>query len=214
MKNDLPYKDKDFVPVAIVGLQPGIYVSGVNSGINNINDLLYKLSKSNKPFIGGYAAVWNLNVDMLKKRGKLQDNIQIVGYKGAPDILLNILNDTIPVGVVATTASLYQLAKEGKINIIGSTADEDFVHDGVKVASVSKALGVPQTKGGILLSLKPNADKQFVENFVQTLKKALNTDRVKDAMYKTNIASSGVIGVEETRSAIYKMRKDVLDIIR
>lgn len=214
IEKDLPYKDNDFLPISIIGFQPGIYISDPNSGIQNINDLINKLSNSNKPFIGGYAATYNLSVEMLKKTGKLQKNVEIVGHKSAPDIILNILNGTIPVGIVATTGNLYQLAKEGKINIIGSTDDDDFVYEGIKVLSVTKVLGVPQTKGGLLLSLKPDADENFSKNFITTLKKAMETDRVKEAMYKTNISPSGVIGIKETSSNIFKMREDVLDVIK
>ncbi|MBM4212040.1 MAG: hypothetical protein FJ186_05900 [Gammaproteobacteria bacterium] len=176
--------------------------------------MVQKLPKSEKPFIGGYAATFNLSVDLLKKQGKLKDNVEIVGYKGATDIVLNVLNGTIPMGVVATTGNLYQLAKEGKINIIGSTADNDFEHEGVLVVSVVKKLGVPQTSGGILLSLKPNADKDFTEKFIKTLRAALATDRVREAMYKTNITPADVVGSKETTRKIMQMRKDVTDIIK
>jgi len=214
LEKDLPYKDNDFIPISIIGFQPGIYISDPASGINNIEDLINKLSKSNKPFIGGYAATYNLSVEILKNAGKLEKNVEIVGHKSAPDIILNVLNGTISVGVVATTGNLYQLAKEGKINIIGSTADDEFVYEGVKVPSITKALGIPQTKGGILLSLKPDADKEFIEKFIETLKKAMETDRVKEAMYKTNISPAGVIGIKETSNKISNMRKDVLDIMK
>gem|GEM_PF-5472874 len=214
LEKSLPYKDSDFDTVAIIGFQPGIYISGAESGIKSIDDMINKLPKSEKPFIGGYAATFNLSVDLLKKQGKLKDNVEIVGYKGATDIVLNVLNGTIPMGVVATTGNLYQLAKEGKINIIGSTADNDFEHEGVLVVSVVKKLGVPQTSGGILLSLKPNADKDFVEKFIKTLRAALATDRVREAMYKTNITPADVVGSKETTRKIMQMRKDVTDIIK
>ena len=117
-------------------------------------------------------------------------------------------------GVVATTGNLYQLAKEGKIHIIGSTSDNDFEHDGIQVLSVSKKLGVPQTSGGILLSLKPNADKQFVNSFMVILNQALETERVKEAMLKTNITPAGIIGINNTTQKIMQMRKDVTNILK
>lgn len=214
LKTDLPYKDTDFEPVAIVGLLPALYISRGDSSVKTVDDLVNVLPKTDRPLIGGYASVWNLNVTMLQNAGKLSKNVKIVGHKGAPAVVTNVLNGSVEVGMVSVTSTTLQLAKEGKINIIGSTAAEDFEYAGVRVRSVSKRLGVDQTMGGLLLSLKPNSDPEFTAKFVATLKRAIATTRVQEAMRKTLLTHPGVVGTPDTYNDILARRKAVTDLIK
>ena len=209
LKNNLPYKDSDFKYVSFLGYGPAMYISNTASGIKTINDLLTKLPKSDKPFIGGYAIAYNLSVNILKNSGKLPKNIEIIGHKGAPDVLLNVLNGSVPVGLIGTTSNLIQLAKEGRINIIGSTHEEDIEIQGLKIPSVGKALGVTQTTGGFLISIKPNADKKFASEFEANIKKAVLSDTVQATMKKYNIFPANIFGAIDTEKRIKSFRKTV-----
>jgi hypothetical protein len=102
-----------------------------------------------------------------------------------------------------------QLAKEGKINIIGSTHDEDIEIQELKIPSVGKALGVTQTTGGFLLSIKPNADKKFASEFEANIKKAVLSDTVQTTMKKYNIFAANIFGATDTEKRINSFRKTV-----
>lgn len=214
LKNNLPYKDSDFKYIAFVGYTPAMYISNPATGIKTINDLLTKLPKSDKPFIGGYAIAYNVSVNVLKNTGKLSNNVQIVGHKGGPDILVNVLNGSVPVGLIGTTSNLIQLAKEGKINIIGSTHSEDIDIQGIKIPSVGKALGVTQTTGGFLISLKPNANKVFAKKFEADIKKALLSDSVQATMKKYNIFAANIFGTKDTEKRVSSFRETVAKNIK
>lgn len=209
LKTGLPYKDSDFRYVAFVGYTPAMYISNPNSGIKTIDDLLNKLPKSDKPFIGGYAIAYNVSVNALKNAGKLAKNVDIVGHKGGPDILVNVLNGSVPVGLIGTTSNLIQLAKEGKINIIGSTHAEDIEIQGLKIPSVGKKLGVTQTTGGFMISLKPNADKKFATEFEANIKKVLLSDSVQATMKKYNIFAANIFGTNDTNKRVKSFRQTV-----
>ena len=150
-----------------------------------------------------------MNIDILKKTGHLDKKIEIVTHKGAPDILLNVLNGNVPVGLVGTTSNLFQLAKEGKINILGSTHNEDIFKDGITVPSVSKTLAVPQATGGFILSLKPDVDKQFYNEFSKNIKIITTSDKFKSDLVNVNVFPYDIFGSKETHNMILKIRKSI-----
>lgn len=213
LKQDLPYKDSDFKYISFIGYTPAIYISNPTSEIRTIEDLLNKLNKSDKPFIGGYAISYNVSVNILKNKNKLDKKIQIVGHKGGPDVLVNVLNGSVPVGLIATTNNLIELAKEGKINIIGSTHHEDILIQGIKIPSVEKTLNLPQTTGGFIISMKPNADPKFAENIEKNIVKALQSKEVQESMQKYNIFPANIFGAEATQKRIADFRQTVKENI-
>lgn len=209
LEKNLPYNDNDFSYVAFVGYTPAIYISSMQSQIKNIDDLFKKLNNSQKPYIGGYAAAYNLSVQILKDHNKLDKKIEIVSYKGAPDIVHNVLNNSVEVGLVGTTGSLFQLAKEKKLHIIGTTHHEDITRNGVTATSLSKATGVPQTTGGFLFSVKPSADKTFSKEFSENIKKILENPLVQEQMLNVNIFPANVVGEEHTKDRVKKFRESI-----
>ena len=213
LKQDLPYKDSDFKYISFIGYNPGFYISNPSSGIQTIEDLLNKLNKSDKPFIGGYAVAWNVNINILKNKNKLDKKIQIVGHKGAPDVILNVLNGSVPVGIVAVTNNLFELAKEGKINIIGTTHHEDMDIEGIKIPSVGKKLNLTQTTGGFIISMKPNADPKFAENVEKNIVKTLQSKEMQKSMEKYNIFPANIFGSEATEKRINDFRQTVKENI-
>ena len=212
LEKDLPYKDSDFSYMTVLAWSPAIYISSAESNIKNADDLFKNLHLSQKPFIGGYAVAFNLSIDLLKNAGKLDKKVEVVPYKGAPDILVHVLNNTIPVGLVAPTPNLFQLAAEKKINILGSTAPDDFSKDGINVVSISKKYGVQQTNGGMMLSLKPNADPKFKKEFEENLRKVLTSDTAKEQFKKINVVSANVIGEAEVKLEVDKYRKSISNL--
>lgn len=213
MDSNLPYSDNDFRYIAFVGFNPAIYISNPASGIKTPQDLINKLPNSDKPFIGGYAHAFNLSVEMLKSTGKLDKKVSIVGHKGGPKVILNVLNGSVPVGLVSVSGNLLQLVKQGKLNIIGQSGPNDIEIQGVKMPSISKALDVPQTKGGFIVSVKPNAGVKFIKNFEENLRKAIASQSVQDTMKKLNVTPAGIFGTSATLNQIKSMRSDVTKLV-
>lgn len=209
LKKDLPYQDSDFKHISFIGYTPALYISNPSSGIYTTEDLLNKLNNSDKPFIGGYAVSYNVSINILKNAGKFKENVEVVGHKGGPDVLLNVLNGSVPVGLIAVTSNLIDLAKEGKINIIGSTHHEDLDIQGIKIPSIEKALNLTQTTGGFIISMKPNADHKFAENIEKNIVKALQSTEVKESMEKYNIFAANIFGSKATEKRINDFRQTV-----
>jgi len=209
LEKDLPYSDKDFNYICFIGSTPGIWIANPETNIKNIKDMSDRLIEIKRPFIGGYNFLYNMNIDILKKTGHLDKKIEIVPHKGAPDILLNVLNGNLPVGLVGTTSNLFQLAQEGKINILGSTHDKDIVKDGITVPSVSQTLSVPQATGGFILSLKPSVKKEFYDEFTTNVKTITQSERFKSELLKVNVFQYDIFGSKETYDMILRIRKSI-----
>jgi tripartite-type tricarboxylate transporter receptor subunit TctC len=214
LKENLPYADKDFKYVAWFAQNSAIYISNSNSGINSMDDVIHKLPISEKPFVGGYTKSFDLSVTMLNKSGKLKKPLEIVGHKGAPETVLSVLNGSIDVGLVAVTNSLFQLADEGRIKLLGNTSSDDLKMENYNIISVSKKYGIPQTMGGFSLIMKPDADKKFTEEFFTNSRVAINSQEFQDLMKKLLVISSGVHGEKETTEYIKQVRQIIKDTIK
>lgn len=209
LKQELPYQDADFKHIAFVGYTPALYISNPSTGILSIEDLFNKLNNSKQAFIGGYAVSYNVSINILKNAGKFKKNVEVVGHKGGPDVLLNVLNGSVPVGLIAVTSNLIDLAKQGKINIIGSTHHEDLDIQGIKIPSIEKLLNLTQTTGGFIISMKPNVDTKFAEDIEKNIIKALQSKEVRDSMEKYNIFPANIFGSKATEKRINDFRQTV-----
>ena len=70
-------------------------------------------------------------------------------------------------------------------------------------------MGVTQTTGGFLISIKPNADKKFASEFEANIKKAVLSDTVQATMKKYNIFPANIFGAIDTEKRIKSFRKTV-----
>lgn len=164
LKKDLPYDPvKDFDHVMYVGTTPFYYIVGPNSKIASVKDLI------NKPpeFAGVNTAVGSANILALNREAR--SKIQTVPFKGSPDVILAVANGTIEMGIVGITTGLVELAKAGKITIIGTTHREATVISGHRVASVTQQTGIPQFSGFFTVALRPGLDPQRAAALRQNL---------------------------------------------
>jgi len=214
LEKTLPYKDSDFKPVTFLGNGPIFYVSNIESGIKNIDDLLIKLPKSKKPFVAGYANSINVSVELLQKKGHLQ-NVEVVVTKGAPDVLVNILNGATPVGLIGSgVPSLFTLHKEGKLNVIASTWHEDLVLEGVKVPSISKKLNVPQSLSGFSLVMHHDVDKNHYDVFYSNIRKIFSDEKFRKKLIEKNIWPADVFGPSDFDDYVKKMRTNYREVLK
>jgi tripartite-type tricarboxylate transporter receptor subunit TctC len=214
LKENLPYADKDFKFVAWFAQNSGIYISNSKSGIDSMDDVIHKLPMSKKPFVGGYTKSFDLSVTMLNKSGKLKKPLEIVGHKGASETVLSVLNGSIDVGLVAVTNSLFQLADDGRIKLLGNTSSNDLEIENYNIISVSKKYGIPQTTAGSTLIMKPDADEKFTKEFFTNSRAVINSQEFQDLMKKLLIISTAVHGEKETTEYIKQFRQMIKDTIK
>lgn len=211
LRENLPYSDKDFKYVTWFAQNSAIYISNSKSGIDSMDDVINKLPLSKKPFVGGYTTSFNFSVNMLNNSGKLKKPLEIVGHKGAAETVLSVLNGSIDVGLVAVTNSLFPLADEGKIKLLGNTGPLDLEIGKYNIVSVSKKYSIPQTTGGFTLIMKPNADEAFTKEFLVNSKEVINTQEFQGLMKKLLVFNAGVHGEKETGEYIKKFRQLIKD---
>jgi tripartite-type tricarboxylate transporter receptor subunit TctC len=213
LKDSVPYSDQDFQHIAWIGDQPSVYAVKGNSPYTNLKDSLIQLGKSKKPFIGTPAPSAGINLDILKKYNKLSTNVDPILYKGGPACELALQSDDVDMLVYAVTASTIGLQQAGKLRIIGSTLPYEIELGGVKIPSAMKELKVPQLNGGFLLSLKPDADAEFVRQFSTNINAILAMPKVQEELIKLTVYSTDIRGDHNVRTAILNMRKLVKDTI-
>ena len=209
LEKDLKYGDTDFHHIAVVAYGPAFYITTPSTGLKTPKDLVTKLAESKLPMIGGYATAYNLSVDILNRQTVANNKLEIVNYKGGPEVTLGVLSKDIPVGLLSATSSTFQLIKDDKLHIIGSTHSSDLVYNGVHIPSVSKALGVPQTSGAYYLSMKPNSDLAFIEEFQKNAKLALESDSMKSVMQNNVVFPGNAVGHDQVVKDIEKFRNTV-----
>jgi tripartite-type tricarboxylate transporter receptor subunit TctC len=106
-KKDVPYTEKDFNHIIYLGTLPGVWITAAsNNTLISPDDLI----KNYPAFVGHYATSWGLNDVIIRKEKKL--NTTIVPYKGSPDLLIAVANQTVPVGIIALSPSVSSLAQK------------------------------------------------------------------------------------------------------
>jgi len=200
------YSNKDFKIVSFIGTGPIFYVSNKDSGIKNIDDLLSKLPKSEKPYISGYANSINISAEFLQKAGILDKNVQVVVTKGGPDVLLNVLNGATPVGLIGGgVPNLMTLHKEGKLNIIASTFPNDLEIEGIKIPSIAKKTGVPQSVSGFSLVMNKKIDQKEYDKFTSNIKIILTDDKFRKKLLDNHIVVADAYGHDQSMKLIENM---------
>lgn len=146
----VPYTEKDFETIIYVGTNPGLWVTRADSDINTPQDLLTKMP----PLVGGYVTAWNYNLkSFVKERGIKSE---IVHYKGANQLLVDIVNGNVKLGVMATNNTLIEMLKDNRVKVVGTAYSTDLTIEGFYFPSVSRALGIPQYNGFVTVDLNPN----------------------------------------------------------
>jgi len=183
-KKDLPYTEKDFNHIIYLGTLPGVWITAAsNNTLISPNDLI----KNYPPFVGHYATSWGLNDVIIRKEKKL--NTTIVPYKGSPDLLIGVANQSVPVGIIALSPSVSGLAKAGKIRIIGGSngTTEDFVYDDILIRSIHRDTGIPQIAGFLGLALSPNISQERTNFLKSELWKAVQHPETRTKLQQASL---------------------------
>lgn len=112
---------KSFVPVSSVAIAPLVIAVNPKEPIEKLEDLA-TISKSGKELIyatSGIGTVHHLAMEYLQSQANLR--MVHVPYRGASQILPDLISGQVPIGVVSAAAALAQ-EKAGKIRVIGVTS--------------------------------------------------------------------------------------------
>jgi tripartite-type tricarboxylate transporter receptor subunit TctC len=162
IKNDIQYKYNDFDHIVFVGTSPNIWFTKANSPIKSSS-----IIKDKKILVGGNSTIGELNVNILNR--EYNSDITYVPYKGSPDVVFGILNDTLPVASIAPTAAMLDLVKAEKIKILGSTYHKRISFEGHEIPSFVNEINAPQLSGFVSIALRPDIESEKREKLKKYL---------------------------------------------
>lgn len=161
---NLPYDpDTDFDTILYVGTAPAIWFTRPGTAVKTPVDLTTNLPQ----FVGTNASHGTANLAILTREFNVKSETTL--YKGSPETITAVIGGSIDLGVVNPTSSMIELAKAGRITLIGSTYHEDVNIDGIAIPSVTKRTRVPQLNGSTSIAVRPGMDPARVERLRQGL---------------------------------------------
>jgi len=214
-KDSVPYTDSDFNHVAWAGRMPSLWAVSTDSPYKTLGDVAKQLSSSKKPFIGTHNPSQEINIKLLQKNNPMGE-FTTINYKGGPDVERALMSGDVEVAVYGNTSATAGLAESGKIRILGQTLNREITlgQNNLKAPSVLGQIKGPQLGGGFIISTKPTADKNFVDNFSKTLNDILSDDKVKADLQGQTVYVSSERGNDAVSKSIESMRITVRDALK
>lgn len=162
LSKQLPYDpQKDFVPVAFVARSPFAILVDVNSPIQNLDDLIAKSKASNGQFSMGNEGPRTFSgmiARLFNARSKAAANL--VPYANVGVGSQNLMGGHVD-SMVADLASTAQLAKQGKLRVIATTAAKR-VPGWENVPALSEKLGSFDMVGWFAIVAPKNTPPQAI----------------------------------------------------
>lgn len=149
--------DTDFDTILYVGTAPAVWFSRPGTAVKTPADLITNLPQ----FVGTNASHGTANLAILTREFNTKSETTL--YKGSPETITAVIGGSIDLGVVNPTSSMIELAKAGRIVLIGSTYHEDVTIDGVAIPSVAKRARVHQLNGSTSIAARPGMDSARLE---------------------------------------------------
>lgn len=184
-KSDLPYKDSDFNHVIYIGSTPAIWVTNADAPVKDLQDLV----KSRNLRVGGYALSYNEN--FLAFQRKFNTSAVLVNYKGAPQVLNDVVGGHIEVGLIPVTPGLLSFVDQGKVRMLGSSYHKELVLGGHRVPSAPQVLGVQGFSGFVGIALHPDLPANQAEFLQKNLWLAMQDQSTQRVIKDLNILPDG-----------------------
>jgi len=197
--NNRHFSHDDFNHVIFTGTMPGFWITRPGTGIQSPKDLLTKMPR----MVGGYVASYNLNLRPFQKQGL---DVSIVDYKSANDVLIDVANGTLELGLVGPSPALWAMVKQNRLHVVGGSFDHEITVEGIKVASVSAMIGIDQFSVGNTIALKPGMDPARAEYLRQQLLIAFTDPETQAKLQNLGIRSDFLSDPEKIKSFFTKMR--------
>ena len=160
----MPYDpDTDFDTILYVGTAPAVWFSRPGTAVKSPADLVTNLPL----FVGTNASHGTANLAILTREFKTRSETTL--YKGSPETITAVIGGSIDLGIVNPTSSMVELAKAGRITLIGSTYTEDVNIDGISIPSVSRRVRVHQLNGSTSIAARPGMESARLERLRQGL---------------------------------------------
>ena len=105
-----------------------------------------------------------------------------VRYKSAIDAVIGATSGDIDLGVGTLTQTLVQMAKEGRITILASSADSVYQSQGFLVPSLKEQLNIMQFSGGYILSVSANMEPSQKNSVKKNLAKIMQDQSTAESL--------------------------------
>ena len=177
---------KDFEPVALVAAAPLVMFTSANSPINNLKELI-ALAKANPGKVtygsSGSGTTGHIAMELLKKQAGIF--MLHIPYKGSPQMVTDVAGGQVDVAF-DTAASVLQLAKSGRVKLIGIANAKRFA-----IAPDLPTLSEQGLKGFEAVAWSAiMAPKGTPPDAISQLNKAINV-ALKDPAVLETFAASG-----------------------
>lgn len=202
INKNLPYDpDVDFDHILYVGTAPAVWFSRPGTKIKTVDDL----GPAMPAFVGTNANHGASNVIIVnRERGS---KAEVTMFKGSPDVVIAVANGTIDLGIINPTPGMIELAKAGKITIIGSTYHDDIVIDGVSIPSVSKRTKMNQLNGATEIAARPGMDPARLEKLRQGLWAAVRDPDTQEKLRSVFVMPDATIDQRRITKFIQETRE-------
>lgn len=166
--SELPYTDSDFHLIGDIGENLNFFWARSDSNIKTTKDLFETLPKLQKPLIGSQSALTMVNIKSIAKHKHV--DVKHVAFKGVPEMLINVLNKEIDVGLSAIGGnSVMEYVRKGDLRLVGHTGSRPIKVDGKVIPSVRTDLGIPQFNGYLWLAVTPGTENTAVVKELKTI---------------------------------------------
>jgi tripartite-type tricarboxylate transporter receptor subunit TctC len=177
LKENLSYSDSDFNHIIYIGTSVGLWVTRPDTKLKTPQDLVTYMPD----FVGGYSHSYNFNVNALVKEKSIHP-VTIVQYKGSNDIIVDLMNGSLDLAVMALNSNLIQLVKTGKLHIVGNTYNQDVTVDGIFIPAANKKLGISQFNGFLSLEIQPGISVERSDKLQKLLWEAVKDPIVSQGL--------------------------------
>jgi tripartite-type tricarboxylate transporter receptor subunit TctC len=200
------YSDDDFNHLGELGELYSFYFTHPGSGINKITDVLTVSSKDKPMLIGSHANNTLININSIKKN--LGAPVEAVTFKSPTEMITSVVGKNLMVGLSTGGGNnLFEMAKAGKVKILGSTASKSVRIQGIEIPSVSTQLKVPQYNGHQWISISPGNSNEHLQ-LANDIKEIMSGQEFQS--FVTSVLSFPSGTKEPPIKLIIRMRNSVL----
>jgi tripartite-type tricarboxylate transporter receptor subunit TctC len=199
------YSDDHFNHIAELGELYRFYFTFPGSGINKVEDLV--TFPVTKPLlIGSHANNTLININSINKN--LKAGVKAVTYKNPTEMITNVAGKHLSVGLSTGGGNnLFEMAKSGKVQILGSTASRHVKIQDIEIPSASAQLKVQQYNGYQWVSITPGNSAEH-KQLAEDVKKIVASQEFQS--FLPSVLSFPSNSKEPPIKLIQRMRNDVL----